>query len=576
MKKDNSNIFSNSLNKTLNNIYLGKQPSKVMYVILIILYFTFSFLLIMVARSQKVFVLFGTEVPFSAFTGVLSLLDNVCIIFLAMFYRKLGFITSLVILFIQFPLIFMNFFMRHTSASIPGLFTTLFMIGVASVLYLNTKIVGKYQEKIRNQAVTDQLTGLPNRFACTELIDDFVKSNTNFTVVSIDINNFKSINDTMGHEIGNKVILEIANRWKKLAETRQTKTVDFIARLGGDEFAIVCMGYNNNEELLETINAYRMSLEEVITIDDCDYYITASFGYAKYPTDSNAGTTLISCADAALHAVKKGGFSSCILRFSPGFLETERSIELERQIRTAVANNRVAFCLQPQFDIDHKLRGFEALARMRDADGAFIRPDLFIPAAERIGLIDRIDMSVFKYAAEFLAAAVKHGAPDIMMSFNVSVRHLLKNGFIEEIKNVIDTTGAPADHLELEITESIMIDSADKALQRINEVKKLGIKVAIDDFGTGYSSLSYLNKLPSDMLKIDKSFIDAINQSESSKQYVASIVSIGHVLNLKVISEGVEQPEQLETLREIGCDYIQGYIWGKPLPPEEAVKLVRS
>jgi len=188
--------------------------------------------------------------------------------------------------------------------------------------------------------------------------------------------------------------------------------------------------------------------------------------------------------------------------------------------------------------------------------------------------VDKVDMCVFRQATSFLAEVLKKGDSDITVSFNVSVRHLMKNNFIEEIKDVIEKSGVPAEHLELEITESIMIDSADKALRRINEVKEMGIKVAIDDFGTGYSSLSYLSKLPSDLLKIDKSFIDTMNTSESSKQYVASIVTIGHVMNLKVISEGVEHPDQLETLRDIGCDYIQGYIWGKPLPPEEAAKLV--
>lgn len=576
MKKNSSNFLSTSLDKTINNIYLGKPRSRVMYVILIILFFAFSFLIITVARSQKSFTLFGTEVPFGAFTGVLSLLDNVCIIFLVIFYRKLGFITSLIIIFIQFPLIFINFFVRQTSASIPGLFSNLFMIGVVAILYWNSKIVGKYQEKIHYQAVTDPLTELPNRFACTELIDDFVKSNTPFAVVSININNFKSINDTMGHEVGNKVLVEIANRWKTLSESRKTSTIDFVARLGGDEFALVCIGYKDNDELLDTINAYKNELERTFTIYECDYFLTASFGYAKNPTDANAGASLLSCADAAMHAAKKQDLSSCILRFSPGFLETERSIEMERQVRSALANGKVTYDLQPQFDLNHKLRGFEALARMRDSDGAYISPADFIPVAERIGLVDQIDTSVFRQAAEFLAATLKIDGVDIMMSFNVSVKHLMKNYFIDEIKDVIEKTGVPADHLELEITESIMIDSADKALQRINEVKKMGIKVAIDDFGTGYSSLSYLNKLPSDMLKIDKSFIDAMNQNESSKQYVASIVSIGHILNLKVISEGVESPEQLEALRAIGCDYIQGYIWGKPLSPEEAAKVVHE
>ncbi|MBO4508619.1 MAG: EAL domain-containing protein [Spirochaetaceae bacterium] len=574
MKKDKLLFSGNRMNKILNNLSLGKQPSLVAFVSLIVLFFVLEFLITVVARSEAVIVLFGNEVPVTTFTGVVSLLENICIIFLAVFYKKRGFVTTLIILGIQFPIILVSFFVRHTNASIPGFFTNISMICVVLIIFVNNSIIGKYQEKIRQQAVTDTLTGLPNRFACTELISDFVKSKTNFTVISVDLNGFKSINDTMGHEVGNKILVEIASRWKALADSRRTKTVDFVARIGGDEFAIVSLGYDDNNDIIETINAYRNELEKIITIDDCDHYITAAFGYAKYPTDANVGAPLLSCADAAVHAVKRQGLSNCILRFTPAFWEPERYIEMERKIRTALKNDSIFFYLQPQYDMDHKLRGFEALARMKDAVGAFISPADFIPVAEKTGLIDRVDICVFRQAVAFLADVIEKGNSDITVSFNVSVRHMMKNGFIEEIKDVIKSSGVPANRLELEITESIMVDSAEKALRRINEIKALGIKVAIDDFGTGYSSLNYLNKLPSDMLKIDKSFIDVMNTSESSKQYVASIVSIGHILNLKVISEGVEQPEQLETLRKMGCDYIQGFIWGKPIPPEEAVKLV--
>ncbi len=576
MKKNSSNIFSNSLNKAVNNIYLGKKPALWAFFLILFFYALVSVLVVMAARSEVVFSLFGTMVPFAAFTGVFSLAANISLMFLVIFYRRTGFITALIILFSQFPIMFVNFFVSQTSASIPGLFSNIFTIAVCSIIHMNNQIVGKYQEKIHYQAVTDPLTGLPNRFACTELIDDFVNSKTAFAVVSININSFKSINDTMGHEVGNKVLVEIANRWKTLAESRKTSTIDFVARLGGDEFALVSIGYKDNDELLNTINAYKDELERTITIYECDYFLTASFGYAKNPTDANAGASLLSCADAAMHAAKKHELSSCILRFSPGFLETERSIDMERQVRNALLNGKISYDLQPQYDMNHKLRGFEALARMRDSDGAYISPADFIPVAERIGLVDQIDMIVLRQAAEFLAATLKIDGVDIIMSFNVSVRHLMKNYFIDELKDIIEKTDVPADHLELEITESIMIDSAEKALQRIDEVKKMGIKVAIDDFGTGYSSLGYLNKLPSDMLKIDKSFIAAMNQNESSKQYVASIVSIGHILKFKVISEGVESPEQLDALRNIGCDYVQGYFWGKPVSPEEAAKLVHE
>ena len=156
------------------------------------------------------------------------------------------------------------------------------------------------------------------------------------------------------------------------------------------------------------------------------------------------------------------------------------------------------------------------------------------------------------------------------------VKHLLKSDFMDELKGLLDTYEIPAGNLEVEITESIMLDSADKALACINRIKEMGIKIAIDDFGTGYSSLSYLSKVPADLLKIDKSFIDEMNKSDASKKYVAAIVSMGQIMNMEVISEGVEDDSQIETLREIGCNYIQGFVWGRPLPAEEAEKLVKG
>ncbi|MCR4713719.1 MAG: bifunctional diguanylate cyclase/phosphodiesterase [Treponemataceae bacterium] len=574
MKKNNFSFISKNIDKNFNMFQFRKQMPKFVFVLILVLYLITSVLVISAAKSEKIIILFGIEVPVTIFTGVFSSFSSICIIWLVVFFRKTGFITSFILLFIQLPLMLINFFVRHNSTSIPGVFMNFFTAVAIVIIYINDTIIEKYQEKIRYQAVTDTLTGLPNRFSCTELIDNFVKGGTAFTVVSIDLNNFKSINDTMGHEIGNKVLQEIASRWDALAKSRRTNTVDFVARIGGDEFALVIIGYKNNTDVLDTINAYREEIERVITIDNYDYYVTAGFGYAKYPTDSRVGISMLACADAALYAVKQQGINNNILRFTPGFLESERSIEMVRKIRSALSNQTVFFYLQPQYDLSHKLRGFEALARMKDSDGKLINPFEFIPVAEKNGLIDLVDMTVFRQAVKFLADVIQKGNTDVTMSVNVSIWHLMKNSFIEEIREVIESNGVPADHIELEVTESIMVNSAEKALRRINEVKKMGLKVAIDNFGTGYSSLSYLNKIPSDSLKIDKSFITAMNGSEASKQYVASIVSIGHILNLKVISEGVETPDQIDALREIGCDYVQGYYWGRPIPPEEAAKLV--
>lgn len=544
------------------------------FLLLLTLYAVTSAMVTIVARTPGSFSIFGATINYSTLTGILTSLANTFIIFLVVFFRKPGFYTTLAILMIQFPVILVGFIKIQSTRTLPGIFTNLFTIIAIIVIFLNNQRIEKYQRRIREQAVTDELTGLSNRFAISERMEFLKKEGERFAFVSIDLNNFTSINDTMGHETGSKVLIEVANRWKELAASRKTKTVDYVARLGGDEYAILIRKYASPLDIMETLTAYEAELERKITIDDCDLFLTASYGYAEYPADIDDIDTLLVNADIALHEVKRQGGINRVLHFTPDLVKAERKLEVERKLRATLDNDAMCFNLQPQYDISHKLRGFEILARMKDSDGSFISPVEFIPVAEKAGLIDKLDIQVFKKAACFMSEKIKNAGADITLSTNISVRHLMKNNFIDEIKEVIEVSGIPADHLEIEITESIMIDSAEKALQRIDEIRKLGIMVAIDDFGTGYSSLSYLNKLPANLLKIDKSFIDVMNSTESAKKYVAAIISIGHILNLEVISEGVETPDQLETLQNIGCDYIQGYIWGKPLSPEDAEKLV--
>ena len=567
---------NNNIDKTLKNLSLNKEAPKSAFILLVLLYAIASFLTTRTSVMQGSIAIGGQMISYNSFTGVFSMLGYICIICLVMLFRRVGYIVSMAAIILQSPLMIFNIFVRGNLHSLPGLFSSVLIIGAISIIHFTYRKILKYQQSIREQAVTDRITGLPNRFACNELLTDLQRRGEPFVLVSVDLNDFKSINDTMGHDTGDQVLKEVARRWKDLANSLSTETVDFVARNSGDEFMIVISEYPSVEEIENTINAYREVLEKKITIDDCDYYLTACFGYSFFPEDSDVIENIYLFSDAALHEVKKAGSGSRISRFTPEVLNFERTLEIERKIRTALNSDKIFFNLQPQYDINHNLRGFEALARMKDDDGSFISPVDFIPVAEKTGLVDRIDMRVFELSMEFLDKITRETGTEIMMSVNVSVRHLMKNTFIEDIKNILKAHNIAPERVEIEITESIMIDSAEKALQRINEIKAMGMKVAIDDFGTGYSSLSYLNNFPSDLLKIDKAFIDQMNMSESSKQYVAMIISIGHILHLKVISEGVESPDQVEVLKKIGCDYIQGFVWGKPMPPEEAGRLVSS
>ena len=343
----------------------------------------------------------------------------------------------------------------------------------------------KMMQRLRHISYTDRLTGLPNRFACHEFIKELIQQGNPFAVVSIDINNFKSINSTMGLDAGNDVLIEIATRWKSIADSGKSGTQDFVARLGGDEFALVIHGYESPEMVIQTIRQYEAIFAKCLTVDGCDFYINASFGYAEFPLDADNRNALLIDADTAMHEVKRANSSNHIFRFTPEMLKIERTIEVERKIRMALENDTIYFNLQPQYDMSHQLRGFEALARMRDEKGNFINPAEFIPVAEKVGLIDKVDGTVFKKSAVFFGELLRKSGIDMTLSINVSVRHLMKNDFLEEIRSLLELSKIPPHQLEIEITESIMIDSAEKALHCINDIRNMGIQIAIDDFGTG-------------------------------------------------------------------------------------------
>ena len=562
--------------KASDRLYSAAKAPWYGYIAFMFIYILASALITIVSRSDETMLINGSRIPLSAFAGVFSSLSNICIIMLVIAYGTLGFVTSLVMMLLQFPVIFTSILKHNIVGNIPGIFSNTFSIIVSIAIFVNKKRNEKLRVRMAEQAITDRLTGLPNRFACSELFRELIGSQKKFVVVSIDINNFKNINDTMGFDIGNNVLVSIAMLWKNIAESGASGTNDFVARLSGDEFAIIIRDYKSEKDIETAIKKYESSLSNKLNVDGYDLYITASFGYAEYPTDADNIDNLFTYADAAMTELKRTNSSEHILRYSPDILKLERTLEIEHKIRTALEKDNVFFNLQPQYDMEHKLRGFEALARMKDENGDFISPGEFIPVAEKVGLVDKLDGAVFRKSSEFFGELLRKYDLDIILSVNVSVRHLMKKDFIEEIESILQNSNIPPKNLEIEITESIMIDSVDKALQVINAIEEMGVQIAIDDFGTGYSSLSYLNRFPANLLKIDKSFIDKMNDNDSSKQYVASIIAIGHIMGFNVISEGVEEDEQISVLKEIGCDYIQGYIWGKPLPEGQAEKLVRD
>ena len=543
------------------------------FFLLLFLYFIGAVLVNGSSTSDQMVFLFGRPMPIRTLTGAFSSLFNLCVILMVVIYKKPGFIVSIVTLIAQYPTLIINL-VRGNVNVIPGFFTNSLIIVTIIILYRFIRNKDRYQEKMRNLAITDRLTKLPNRFAASELSDARIKKNEPFGFAIVSLNNFKGISNALGQQTGDQILIQVGKRWQDLADSGKTGTRDFVAFRKNNEFAIIVSDYLSEDELRNTLECYEEALREKLIIDNCDFALSASIGFSSFPEDAYDTETLVNNAYTAMYKAYETTHSGCIVRFTPDIVKNDTSIEIERKIRYALENNQVYFNLQPQFDMNHRLRGFEALARIKDVNGKQINPADFIPVAEKAGLVDSIDREVFSASAKFFGKLLKKTKSDLILSVNVSVHHLLRINFIEELKEILASSEVPAKNLEIEITESVMIESVEKAMDRIKQIKAMGISIAIDDFGTGYSSLSYLSSFPADVLKIDRSFIVNMGSGMAAKSYVAAIIAIGHIMKYKVIAEGVETADQLENLSEAGNDYVQGFLWGRPLEPEEAAKLV--
>jgi diguanylate cyclase (GGDEF)-like protein len=507
-------------------------------------------------------------------SGMLTQLQMFLLMIMVIFYRKKGLYTVFTLCAIHtitlaIPMIFLQAY-----SSIAGLAAMFTCITVTLLIYLYLKKLELNQNTIAEFALTDTLTGLPNRRKFNDylsrLITDCNNESYKFALVMIDIDDFKNINDSVGHDAGDEVLCQVVERWKMVQEKN-----DFIARLGGDEFIIIIENYGSTDDLKQSIKKYSLAISDRFIVKDTYFYISASFGVALYPVDSRDSSELFRFADAAMYYAKNISHMDICL-YNPSMTETiENNVALEQKIRKALEDNNLYFVLQPQYDTKLKrLRGFETLARLKDENGNQISPSLFIPVAEKTGLITCIDNWIIRNTMIFFRKILENTNEKLLLSANISVLHLLNKGFLDEIKLMLEETGFPPNQLEIEITESVFISSISKAVEVLKELKKIGVRIALDDFGTGYSSLSYLTKLPIDILKIDKSFIDELLVSDSGRNYVAAIISIGHIMNFSVLSEGVEIQDQLDILVNLGSDYIQGYVWGKPMTTSDALKLI--
>ncbi len=463
--------------------------------------------------------------------------------------------------------------LNNENSVLPGV--SISIVGIATILIVHLYLVSleKKERELFALAHTDALTDLPNRRSLKQkmlsLISNSRNSNGRFAVAMIDLDNFKNINDTIGHDWGDKVLSEIAVRWKSIVTEN-----DYICRLGGDDFALVVNNYKSLEELDNHLHQFLDKVMEKFILKGKDYFVTASMGVSIFPNDSNETSQLLKYADMAMFVAKNQGKKRLVYFDNMMNDAVENNVEVEHVIRRALETDTFRLVYQPQFDIKtKKLRGFETLIRLSDSEGKQVSPADFVPIAEKSSLIIDVDKWVLRHAMmDFLPFVEK--IPEMILSVNISANHILDDSFIGDIDRILEDTHFPEKNLEIELTESVFVNSLERAKTIMEKLKDRGIKIALDDFGTGYSSLSYMRDLPFDLLKIDKSFVDTINDGPKEESFVAAIISLGKVMQFDIISEGVEEQNQLDVLKKLGCDFVQGYIWGKPLSLDRAVEVM--
>lgn len=506
---------------------------------------------------------------------LITMIISIITVLSVMTLKKPAYRTAVVLFIVHALFVAAGIIVTRDMTSLVGAVTILFMFIITTAIYRHISAIESKDTELRKIAYTDPLTNTPNRRAFNDLINSLISSDysnkTEFALVYIDINEFTQINDAAGHEYGDKLLNEVVTRLKYAM-----KNDDFIARTGGDEFALIIKGFKDENELTEHINLFVNALKNKVTIDDQSVFVSASMGVAIYPKDSTNADELLRYADIAMQEAQSRSDSN-ICMFDRNMIDkVENDLNIENLMRDAIHNDLFKLVFQPQYDTNtKKLRGFETLLRMTDTGGKPISPGIFIPMAEKNGLITDIDCYVLKKAMATFLPMLKKYNDKLILSVNISAIHLTKNSFVSDVESALIETGFPASNLEIEITESVFISSLESTAKTLDEIKAMGVKIALDDFGTGYASLSYLTKLPIDLLKIDKSFVDGLHEENNFADFVAAIISMGHLLHFDVISEGVEYETQLDMLKQLNCDFIQGFLWGRPMDIEAVDTLLK-
>jgi len=446
----------------------------------------------------------------------------------------------------------------------------IYLLIVNIKLYKSRKSLNKNAKKLNFLVYNDSLTHLANKNSLSKEIEKSIESNIDkFTLMILDIDHFKDINDSYGHATGDQLLKNIATNLRNKFQHNN----HIVYSLSGDEFAIL-LKHVDKKEVIERI-AYELIAfinKTIILQNNMEVKLSSSIGISTYPSNGESFSEIYRSADAALFAAKEKGRRTFAYYDEKLTKAAKDRVEIESKLKEAISNNELILFYQPQVCLKtNKVVGAEALIRWIKKDGTIIPPFEFIPVAEETGLIHIISNFVIEEASKQIKLWLNNGIVnnDFVLAINISAKQFYDDNLVRTLKNKTNSFGVDPKNLEIELTESALVNKEAETILILNSIKELGFNIALDDFGTGYSSLSYLKMFPLDVLKIDKSFVDDISSEQHDKEVVTTIISIGHKLGFKVLAEGVETTEQLQFLTDNDCDVFQGYLKSKPLPAKE-------
>ncbi|PJW17367.1 bifunctional diguanylate cyclase/phosphodiesterase [Geobacillus sp. WSUCF-018B] len=431
----------------------------------------------------------------------------------------------------------------------------------------------QYEEQIKYMANHDDLTGLPNRRFLREQFSKLLKETKEeerlLAVYFIDLARFKNINDSLGHSVGDEVLKQMAARFRTVLDQKL-----FLTRVGGDEFVAVAPRVNY-QSILAYVRTIQQMLARPLEIEGREFILSANIGISVFPFDGEDLNTLLGHADMALyHAKEEGKFYQFYHRTINQRLIRETI--LESHLHRAIERDEFILYYQPQYDLfTGELIRLEALIRWYNSELGWIRPDQFIPLAEKIGLMPKLDEWVLSTACRHRKMWKQRGGVEADLSINLSASHFQIPGMAKRLLSIIESNGDDPCRWEFEVTEHIMMQDSAVVYENISQLKEAGVKLAIDDFGVGYSSLGYIKKLKVDRLKIDRSFIKNLPQSADDQAIVAAVITMAHQLSIDVVAEGIENEKQIQILKEMGCNGGQGYFWRQPVSETEIGSLLQ-